>query len=69
MGHGCQFIVVDGGWSSWRYGPCSTSCGGGRQNMARKCINPRPSCGGKDCTGLSIDWITCSNHCCPGKIM
>ena len=69
VAYGREFIAVDGGWSSWRYEPCSKSCGGGRQCITRECIDPRPSCGGKNCTGLSIDWITCNDYCCPSKFM
>lgn len=40
-------------------------------NKIRKCNNPEPSCGGKDCVGSSniqLD-VPCSNACCSGKIM
>ena len=60
--------VVDGGWSPWKYGPCSKSCGGGTQQRTRVCDNPAPSCGGNDCSGLSVDKSECNNHCCPSKI-
>ena len=64
------YIVVDGGWSSWRLGPCSRTCGGGMQNYSRVCDNPKPSCGGKICDGPStlMHQDKCNNFCCPGKI-
>ena len=63
-------FVVDGGWSSWRLGPCSKTCGGGMQNYTRVCDNPKPSCGGKQCDGLSIHLHQdkCGDICCPGEI-
>ena len=61
--------VVDGGWSSWRLGPCSKTCGGGTQTLTRSCSNPTPSCGGKECKGPSSNSKTCSDFCCPGKII
>ena len=61
--------VVDGGWSTWRLGPCSKTCGGGIQNYTRLCDNPKPSCGGRKCKGPSTDSSNCSDICCPGKIM
>ena len=60
--------VVDGGWSSWTYGPCNKTCGGGTQTLTRKCNNPTPDCGGKDCYGSSNHQRQCNTHCCPGKI-
>ena len=60
--------VVDGGWSEWRLGPCSKTCGGGIQNYTRVCDNPEPSCGGEKCAGPSIYTIqTCNDNNCPGK--
>eukprot|EP00457_Paulinella_chromatophora_P002243 gb/GEZN01002247.1/.p1 GENE.gb/GEZN01002247.1/~~gb/GEZN01002247.1/.p1 ORF type:complete len:742 (+),score=66.54 gb/GEZN01002247.1/:45-2270(+) len=38
---------VDGGWTAWSV--CSAPCGGGSQT--RKCAEPPPSKGGKDCEG------------------
>ena len=61
--------IVDGGWSSWTYGPCSKTCGRGTQTLTRRCDSPTPYCDGKDCSGLRITQNTCINRCCPGKIM
>ena len=60
--------TVNGGWSSWRLGPCSKTCGRGIQNYTRVCDNPKPSCGGKECKGPSSHFIKCNEFCCPGKI-
>ena len=61
--------VVDGGWSSWVAGPCSKTCGGGKQRLTRRCNNPKPSCGGNKCLGLKIARNVCNTSCCPGKII
>ena len=61
--------VVDGEWSSWTYGPCSKTCGGGIQTLTRKCNNPKPDCGGNTCYGSSYRQKGCNPDCCPGKIM
>ena len=61
--------IVDGGWSSWTYGPCSKTCDGGIQNYTRVCDNPKPSCGGKECVGLKTDVLhqNCNDFSCSGK--
>ena len=66
MAHGSIF-VVNGGWSSWTCEACSKTCGGGTQRCTRSCNRPTPSCGGKDCPGSSVNYITCNSICCPGK--
>ena len=62
--------VVDGGWSEWRLGPCSKTCGGGIQNYTRVCDNPKPSNGGKQCKGPSFYTRKqiCNSECCPGQM-
>ena len=62
----CNHYAVNGGWSSWEYGSCSKSCGGGTQRLIRRCNNPTPICGGTNCPGSNIRQITCNNQCCPG---
>ena len=68
--HNYFIYTVDGGWSSWRLGPCSKTCGGGRQKYTTVCDNPKPSCGGKECVGLSAytSEQLCNDDCCPGKV-
>ena len=60
--------AVDGGWTSWSFGPCSKTHGGGIQKITRVCDNPKPLCGGKQCKGSNTDYIKCSDFCCPGKM-
>ena len=62
--------VVHGGWSEWRLGPCSRTCGGGTQNYTRVCDNPKPSNGGKQCEGPSVytHKELCNIECCPGQM-
>ena len=36
---------------------------------ARKCNNPPPSAGGKDCIGPREEAQECNTHPCPGKYM
>lgn len=50
--------VVDGGWSEWQnYYACSN----GRQAQTRTCTNPKPANGGKTCSGVSSQYVSCSN--------
>jgi len=57
---------MHGGWSSWSYGTCSKSCGGGTQRGTRSCSNPRPLNGGRNCGGSSVTTRQCNTHGCPG---
>ena len=59
--------IVDGGWSSWTQGSCSTTCGYGTLTLSRSCTNPTPYCGGSNCPGLDVSQTICNNGCCPGK--
>ncbi|XP_050723288.1 hemicentin-1-like isoform X2 [Eriocheir sinensis] len=57
---------VNGGWSSWSpWGPCTATCGGGRQRRFRTCDSPSPSQGGRACTGSDTDSEACNSHQCP----
>lgn len=61
-------IIADGGWSSWEaWSSCSVSCGVGVQSRSRRCSNPAPYGGGKDCSGNSIESSTCDAGICVGK--
>ena len=67
-----KYSVVDGGWSTWRLGQCSKTCGGGTYNYSRVCDDPKPSCGGKICEGprtMRVYEEKCNDICCPSKIM
>ena len=50
-------------------GKCSKTCGGGTKGIIRKCNNPKPSCGGKQCEGESYYPFPgkCNSFRCPGK--
>ncbi|XP_063400308.1 A disintegrin and metalloproteinase with thrombospondin motifs adt-1-like isoform X2 [Mytilus trossulus] len=58
---------IDGGWSSFgiwsSWSVCSVGCGGGEKsrNRNRKCSNPLPKYGGKQCIGNSME--NTSSHC------
>lgn len=61
---------VDGGWSAWGdWTPCDTVCGGGMQWRERRCNNPIPAGGGKDCSGHAREARECNIHSCQGIIM
>ncbi|XP_041376994.1 hemicentin-1-like [Gigantopelta aegis] len=55
----CPVLPVDGGWSDWGQWEiivdCSVTCGSGERTyqLTRKCNNPRPSNGGRDCVGTA----------------
>ena len=60
--------LVDGGFSTWsEFGSCSKSCGGGIETRHRKCNNPKPQNGGKNCAGALSESRSCNNELCPGK--
>ena len=58
--------AVGGGWSSWVFGPCSKTCGGGTQIKSRVCNDVS---GGSKCKGPSIGSVKCNDFCCPGKML
>ncbi|XP_066466718.1 A disintegrin and metalloproteinase with thrombospondin motifs 13 [Tiliqua scincoides] len=58
--------VVHGQWSSWTaFGPCSRSCGGGVAVRLRRCNNPRPAFGGRQCEGEDLQAEVCNTQPCP----
>ncbi|KAH0566616.1 hypothetical protein KQX54_002498 [Cotesia glomerata] len=59
-------ISINGGWSLWSQGKCSTTCGVGVIVRYRYCNNPIPF-GGKDCEGPSKELIICNQEDCPLK--
>ena len=60
------YDAVDGGWSPWlKASNCSVLCGGGVQLFVRKCNNPVPANGGKDCEGPKSKSESCAY--CPCK--
>ena len=58
--HAC---AVDGTWSGWTYGTCSTSCGAGTRSRTRTCDGRRN--GGADCHGSTTSTAACDHGPCP----
>jgi len=60
---------VDGGWSEWEVdeSSCSKECGSGYKYETRKCNNPLPQNGGKECQGVDrkLSDTKCNLKKCP----
>nr|XP_060611911.1 A disintegrin and metalloproteinase with thrombospondin motifs 17 [Anolis sagrei ordinatus] len=57
---------VDGDWNMWsQWSMCSRTCGTGARFRQRKCDNPPPGPGGKNCHGASVEHTVCENPPCP----
>uniref|UniRef100_A0A803T0E9 ADAM metallopeptidase with thrombospondin type 1 motif 17 n=1 Tax=Anolis carolinensis TaxID=28377 RepID=A0A803T0E9_ANOCA len=57
---------VDGDWNMWsQWSMCSRTCGTGARFRQRKCDNPPPGPGGKNCRGASVEHTVCENVPCP----
>ena len=59
---------IHGGFSEWTiFSKCTKSCGNGTQQRTRKCANPKPKLGGRDCSSLGphTDTRKCNTHHCP----
>ncbi|XP_078237254.1 A disintegrin and metalloproteinase with thrombospondin motifs 17 isoform X4 [Pogona vitticeps] len=57
---------VDGDWSMWSpWSMCSRTCGTGARFRQRKCDNPPPGPGGKNCRGANVEHTACENLPCP----
>uniref|UniRef100_T1IWV1 Peptidase M12B domain-containing protein n=1 Tax=Strigamia maritima TaxID=126957 RepID=T1IWV1_STRMM len=57
-----------GGWGEWsRFLDCSRTCGGGVHFRTRKCSNPKPAFGGKQCEGPTEEFEMCNIQNCPRK--
>ena len=62
------FFIVNGNWGEWAiWSKCSKTCGGGEHSRTRKCDNPAPAHGGKDCEGAFRQRRLCNKDKCPGK--
>lgn len=56
--------VIQGGWSKWRYEPCSSGCiakGRGYMAKRRTCNNPRPINTEDGCEGNSYEVVLCKD--------
>jgi len=59
-----------GGWSPWKSGPCSVTCGAsGTITNTRKCNNPPPKYGGEYCDGEDTQIERCNYGPCSGSLM
>ena len=58
--------VVDGGWLNWTETNCSKKCNGFKKKI-RSCNNPKPSCEGKDCSGVAEQVVECNTTDCIGR--
>ncbi|KAL4217140.1 hypothetical protein ACF0H5_023594 [Mactra antiquata] len=57
---------IDGSWSEWtQWKQCDKSCGNGTQSRSRKCTQPMPYNGGKDCEGVAMETQSCNTVECP----
>ncbi|XP_071947832.1 hemicentin-1-like [Antedon mediterranea] len=51
---------IDGGFGSWSpWEPCSKTCGRGIRTRERKCNNPSPQYGGRECEGRTTEQVLC----------
>lgn len=56
----------DGQWSPWsNWEECSATCGGGYKVRRRRCDNPPPQGGGRECQGSHVDYDQCNTEPCP----
>ncbi|XP_078377620.1 SCO-spondin-like [Oculina patagonica] len=57
---------VHGDWTPWaEWSTCSKTCGSGTQTRQRRCENPRPEHGGRQCEGPSEQARMCNTRNCP----
>ena len=65
---GALLFTVNGQWGAWEeWSSCTESCNGGVQMRIRKCNNPSPANGGRDCRGLKEQTQRCNIQACPGE--
>eukprot|EP00794_Sanderia_malayensis_P015668 gene15668-17248_t len=63
-------VIVHGGFSQWSsWGPCSVSCGEGRQLRNRYCNSPVPRNGGRRCDGLYTQYQRCNPKVCKEEVV
>lgn len=59
---------IDGGYTEWtKFSNCTKPCGNGTRFRTRKCTNPPPQHGGKECfiLGAETETVSCNTHFCP----
>merc|ERR1712098_384206 len=62
-----QPCPVNGGYGQWaHWSSCTKSCGTGGRERERKCDNPTPQHGGKQCFGNFKENEDCNTNPCPG---
>ncbi|XP_067681709.1 sushi, von Willebrand factor type A, EGF and pentraxin domain-containing protein 1-like [Haliotis asinina] len=65
-GQYCDDLLVHGVWGTWgNWSRCSEECDGGVKNRTRRCDNPQPQNGGRDCDGTDVDVGDCNTKACP----
>eukprot|EP00794_Sanderia_malayensis_P004421 gene4421-5011_t len=59
------FAPVDGHWGRWSaWSPCSVTCGQGTRSRKRRCTDPVPKHGGKQCQGRNVGTAVCLKRQC-----
>uniref|UniRef100_T1IJU2 Semaphorin-2A n=1 Tax=Strigamia maritima TaxID=126957 RepID=T1IJU2_STRMM len=57
--------AVNGRWSDWSpWDECSVPCGGGFHMRRRRCNNPAPQNGGRECLGCPVEYRSCNTQTC-----
>ena len=60
--------IPQAGWTDWSWWTlCSKSCNFGKRQRYRRCLNPPPQPGGKNCTGEYSITEKCNSFPCKGK--
>lgn len=58
-------VPIDGHWGRWSsWNQCSATCGQGTRTRTRRCSDPPPQNGGKQCTGNSTQSGDCKLRTC-----
>ena len=61
-------LMLDGQWSDWdSWSACTVTCGNGTKLRSRRCDDPEPLNGGRNCTGKSEETAECATWNCPGE--
>jgi len=59
------YAPKDGHWSKWgSWGECNVKCGEGVHSRRRKCDDPKPLYGGKNCNGSNVQTRKCLERRC-----